>query len=263
MRKYWAFYRLGIQNAIAYRGPMLFWLIGNSLGMITMLAVWFSVNASDVIAGYTRNELLSYYVVALFLSWIVGWYPFWIAKNIKTGAIVGEVILKPVSLYWRAFMDDLSWHTISVLMAAVVFASTWAILKNYFIFDLSFLNLLLFIAASVIAIFVVFGAAVCVSILAFWLTESNFTINVFWAFMVVLGGHSLPITFLPGLFNLVAKLSPFRYMFSFPMEIYFHKLTSMEVSIGFCLAVFWAVFLASLYKQLWEKGLKVYTAWGQ
>ena len=120
MKKYWAFYRLGVQNAFTYRGPMLFWLIGNSLGMITMLAVWFSISGTGQIAGYTRNELLSYYVVSLFLSWIIGWYPFWIAQNIKNGSIVGEILLKPVSLYWRAFTADLAWHTISVFMAAVV-----------------------------------------------------------------------------------------------------------------------------------------------
>ena len=264
MSKYWGYFRQGIQNTLVYRGAMIFWLLGNIMAVATMVFVWLSADAGMLIGGYTKSELITYYVVSIFLAWIIAWYPFWIADDIKSGDIIGQILLKPVSLYWRAFMSDLAWHAISIFFGFVASGVIWFFLKNYFIFSMSLDKFVFILLAMVLAIFVVFGFCVVVSLAAFWLTETNGVIDVFWILLTIFGGQAYPLTFLPkGIFTTLSTVLPFRYMFSFPMEIYFEKLSTPQIFQGFSIGLFWVIFIAFAYKIVWKKGVKVYNAWGQ
>lgn len=227
-----------------------------------MVFVWLSADAGMLIGGYTKSELITYYIVSIFLSWIIGWYPFWIAKDIKTGDIIGQILLKPVSLYWRAFAADLAWHAISLFFGFFASMLFWFVLKNYFVFSMSLERLVVLILSIVLAIFVVFGFCVVVSISAFWLTETSGLNDLFWVLLTLFGGQAYPLSFLPKTIGLLPQIMPFRYMFSFPMEIYFEKLSTTQILQGFSVGIFWVLFIGIAYKILWKKGVKAYNAWG-
>ncbi len=262
MRKYWAYFVLGIQNAFVYRGAMIFWLLGNIMAVATMVFVWLSANAGALIGGYTKSELITYYIVTIFLAWVIAWYPFWISADIKSGVIIGQILLKPVSLYWRAFAADLAWHVISIFFGFLASGLFWLFLRNYFIFSMSLEKAILMILACILAIFVVFGSCVVISMLAFWLTETSGINDVFWVLLTVFGGQAYPLSFLPDGLKLVSQVLPFRYMFSFPLEIYFNKLTLDQIFQGFLLGIAWIVVIGISYNILWKKGVKAYNVWG-
>lgn len=99
MGKYLAYFTTNIKNALVYRGPLYVWLFSDLLGVMAMLAVWFSVESTGEIGGYTKNELISYYLLTTLLNRFVNWLPFyWIKDEIADGTIVGSTLTKPVSL---------------------------------------------------------------------------------------------------------------------------------------------------------------------
>jgi len=264
MRKYWAFFRANIQNTLTYRGPIFVWLISNILVLATIVAVWLSSSAGQAIGGYTKPELISYYVTALFLQWLTGWFPFYgIVDEIKHGTIILTSLLKPFSFFWRKFAEELGWHTVSSIIGLVASLIIALALKRYIVFSFFPERILLSIMAIILAIFVVFSMSLCLGLLAFWFTEVSAVDSLFWAGRTILGGQGIPISFIPGIFQTVVRILPFRYMFSFPLEIYFGKLTGSEIIQGIVMQIIWTMAFVWIYRLMWERGRKVYAAFGQ
>jgi ABC-2 type transport system permease protein len=263
MRKYFAFYKTSLQNSFVYRGPMFIWLASNALSLVTAIAIWFSASAGQTIGGYTKPELITYYVAALFLQWLTGWFPFYgIRDEIKDGGIVNAIV-KPVSYYWRKFSEESGWHVIS---SSAGLATTFLFaffLRHYIVFSLPLAKLVVLALSIILAIFVVFSFSLCMGLLSFWFLEVAALDSLFWIARLILGGQGLPISFIPPAFQPLVRLLPFRYMFSFPLEIYFEKVSRMEIIQGIIIQLFWIAILVQVYKLMWSRGRRAYTAFGQ
>lgn len=263
MRKYWAFFKANFQATITYRGPIFIWLVSNLVNLLVILTVWLSVSASKTIGGYTKPELISYYILALFLQWVGGWFPFYgVAEQIKKGEIVFSLV-RPFSYYWQKFFEELGWHAVSVWVGLAASLGVAIFFHQYFVFVLNLEKIILLLAAVILSIFVVFGLSLCLGLTAFWLTEVWALDSVFWMTRSIFGGQGIPISFIPGLYLTLVKILPFRYTFSFPLEIYFGKLTSLEVAFGFLMQIIWSAVLYCVYKFMWAKGRAAYTSFGQ
>lgn len=264
MKKYWAFFKVSVQNTLTYRGPILIWLLSNVLALITIVAVWLSSSAGKTIGGYTKPELISYYVVGLFLQWLIGWFPFYgVVDEIKRGSIALSSLLKPFSFFWRKFAEELGWHVVSSVVGLV---ATLIIALSFRGYNISLFfpeKILLSSLATILAIFAVFSMSLCMGLLAFWFTEVQAADSLFWAGRTILGGQVIPISFIPGVFQTLVKILPFRYMFSFPLEIWFGKLTSQEIVWGIIGQIVWVLILVQVYQLMWARGRKVYSAFGQ
>lgn len=185
-----------------------------------------------------------------------------VKDEIKDGRIIGTTLLKPISLYKRAFATDAGWHIVTVFIGLAASLLVGLLLRDYVVFPFTPEGFLLVTLVALLSIFVVFGFSLCLGLLAFWFTEVSTIDNLFWACLVFLGGQALPITFIPAVFQNLVRILPFRYMFSFPLEIFFGKLSTGEIITGLFFQLTWIVILIFLYKIMWRQGLKVYSAFG-
>lgn len=254
---------MNLQNAVAYRGPILIWLVGNMVTLIIFISLWLSVEtAGGDIAGYSKNELVTYYVVGLLLQWIVGWYPTWIREDIKSGDMVGNTLSKPVMYYWKVFFIDFGWHLISVWFGLMAVLLMGYILFPYIVFSPTPIQIIQAIIAVIIAIFVTFTTCMCMGLAVFWLTSADALDGLFWAGRSLIGGEGIPIAILPVGLLFTIKLLPFRYMYSFPLEVILGKLSESETVFGFIMGIVWISILVIIYKVMWNKGTKIYTSAG-
>lgn len=264
MGKYWAYTKANLQNTFAFRGSMFIWLMGDIVRFATMALIWQSASAGELIAGYRRSELAAYYLASFCLQWIILWYPFgYIFQQIKDGEIVLTTLSKPISSFWSCFFTEIGWHTVSSLVGLIISSVVAYILKDSLLISFSFNSLLLTLLAIVLGIFVTFVFSLNMAYLAFWFTEVGAIESFFWMGRSIFGGGMLPITFLPGFWKNLAEFLPFRYLFSFPLEIFFRKIDNYQILIGFLMGGFWFLILYWINKQMWEKGRKVYSAFGQ
>jgi ABC-2 type transport system permease protein len=263
MRRYYAFLRADLQNVFVYRGPMFIWLVSSALSLVVAIAIWFSASAGETIGGYTKPELITYYVAALFLQWLTGWFPFYgVRDEIKDGGIVNAIV-KPFSYYWRKFTGEFAWHAISSLVGLAATFLFVFFLRDYIVLSLTPIKVLLLLLAVILAIFVVFTFSLCMGLLSFWFLEVGALDSLFWIARLILGGQGIPISFIPPAFQPLVRLLPFRYMFSFPLEIYFEKVSRMEIIQGIIIQFFWIAILVQGYKLMWSRGRRTYTAFGQ
>lgn len=258
-----AYMRMNIQNALSYRGPILIWLMSNVVTLVIFVSLWLSVETTGgKIADYSKNELVTYYVGGLLLQWIVGWYPTWIRDEIKSGEIVGNTLSKPVILYWKVFFMDFGWHLVSVWVGLLAVLIMGYILFPYIVFSPTLVQIILTVAAIIIAIFVTFTTCMCIGLLSFWLTQADAFDGLFWAGRSLIGGEGIPIAILPAGLLFTIKLLPFRYMYSFPLEIILGKLSEYEIVYGFAAGIIWTLILIVIYQVMWSKGTKTYTSAG-
>lgn len=106
------------------------------------------------------------------------------------------------------------------------------------------------------------GLSLCMGLLAFWFTHINTVDNLYWACKFLLGGQGIPISFLTGLLGVVGFILPFRYVYSFPLEVYFGKLSDLQVVWGLAMQFVWAVAFFFLYRLMMREGTKAYTSFG-
>ena len=84
------------------------------------------------------------------------------------------------------------------------------------------------------------------------------------------GGHEqfdnmacMIIDILPKTVSQILMLTPFPYMFYFPVKIYLGQLSIADSLLGFLVLSVWTVVLIKCVKAVWQKGLRVYSAEGR
>lgn len=265
LKKYFAFCKLSLQNTIVYRGPVLVWVAANFFSVVAVASLWISSSSSgQTMGGYLKAELVTYYIAALFLQWLVYWFPFYeIIEEIKGGEIVMSTLMKPFSFFWKKFAEEVGYHLVGPIFGIGGSLVLAFIFRQYLVLNLSLEKLLILIPAILIAIFLTFSFSLCQGLLAFWFVEVSAVDGLIWGAKTLLGGQGIPISFIPAAFQMVIKGLPFRYMFSFPLEIFLDKLSSLEIIQGMIMGVLWIFAFVLLYKLMWQKGRKAYTAFGQ
>jgi ABC-2 type transport system permease protein len=264
VKQYFTFFKNEFANTVVYRGPVLVWISSNILALLVITAVWTAADTGQTIASYTKAELISYYVVSFFLNWIINWLPIYsTVEEMRSGEIASSTLIKPISFYWRKFSEELGWHAFSTILGTIFTLIIIILFRQYLVLSFPWERILPAILATISAIFVIFEFSLCLGLLAFWFTDVWALDGLFWAGKAFLGGQVLPISFFSSYLAMAIKLLPFRYMLSFPLEIYFGKLSPLEIITGFLIASFWILFFALLYKIMWNRGRKAYTSFGQ
>jgi ABC-2 type transport system permease protein len=67
---------------------------------------------------------------------------------------------------------------------------------------------------------------------------------------------------LPGILHTVAVVLPYRYMLSFPVEVATGNLSPGAVVLGFVLQMIWLGAGFALFRLVWGRGVRHYSAVG-
>lgn len=262
MNKYWAYFKGNIKNVLTYRGPMLVWVLSSLLNTFIMLIVWQATSGGTTFGGYTKSELISYYLVSMGIQWINSWFPFyWVSEAIQDGSIV-HMLVRPASLFWSIYFAEAGWRVISAPLGIIVALLLALNFSQYLVFPTDIATWILFMLSLGLSIFVICSFSICMALLAFFFTHITVIDAFHWSARYLLGGQGIPFSFLTGFIQILALFLPFRYMLSFPLEIYFKKLSPDQILIGFGMSLFWVVGLSLVYKLMLSKGIRSYTAFG-
>jgi ABC-2 type transport system permease protein len=263
MRKYWAFYRLRFQRTLFYRGSVLLFRLQNILLLITLSAVWLASQSNGTIGGYTKNGLITYYLIGSLVNSIVFWnVGFAVKTEIRDGELGPKTLVKPISYYWQKFFEEFSWHTVSPLFAVVTTGIVALFLRANLDLNISLPTLVPMILSVGLGSALFFNISYCFGLLTFWLTETEGVMTFIWAGVFLFGGQAIPISFFSGSLRALINLMPFRYVYSFPLEIYSRQLLSGDLVGGLALQVFWVLLFGILGSFLWRRGLVRYSAYG-
>ncbi len=260
IRKYLALLRRSIGLTLEYRAGVLIWMLVNIMPLV-MLAVWYSLSEEGPIGGYSQNDFVSYYLLMTWVRQMTNAWVIWeLEYEIRHGDLSVKLLhpLNPIHEYIAAHLADKVFRF--VVMLPLVFLAWWLFPTIHY--DVTPITLTWMIVAMIAAWLIRFLAQYCFGILAFWISAS-ITLNEIWfAASMLLGGIVAPIDLFPVSIQAVANYLPFRFMLSFPVEVVLGRLSSTEMMFGVAAMLCWVTIFVLLYRWLWAKGVKQFSAFG-
>ncbi len=264
MHKYWLYFRLSLIRTFTYRGQLLIFTLATVVSVIPLIAVWLSLGNISA-GGYSQHELITYYIVGLFIQRIIysSLINYYVQEIVSDGSIVGLFLTKPVSFFWATFGLQAGWLAVSLVLGATVTTAFALIIGTGIVVHLTLGTALFFLSAVMLGMLLVFVTSLLLGLLSFWTVHISSFVSLYWMALFLFGGITLPLTFFPDKIEKVLSFNPFRFVFSFPLEILLGKISSPELLSGYITTLVWIGLSVAGYKLIWRLGNKAYTGYGQ
>lgn len=267
MRKYWQIFKISLQQEFAYKVNFVMWRIRNVIQVLISYFLWSAIfiDASVNIFGYTKESILTYVLGVLIVrSLVLSIRAIEVAGEIATGDL-SNYLIRPMSYFKYWFTRDLSSKILNLFFATIEFAILFLVLRPPLYLQTDVITLLMFAFSIVVAIFIYFSIIIMVSSIPFWAPELGWGGHFIFTSIIIefLSGSLFPIDILPSAIQKVVMLTPFPYMIFFPIQIYIGKISFAMFLQGSYISVIWAFVLWFLMKFIWNKGMRVYQAFGR
>lgn len=262
-RKYGMLLRTCMVESLTYRSQNLVWVVVGALPTLFAVVAWLAVYGTRrQVGAFTRSDIITYYVV-IGLAWYIvgGRINSQIARAIKDGTLA-QHLLKPYAALSYYVVGEQTWKVVSLGLALPFYA----LLVWYFRHDIHLtatpLQVALALLATLLAAAVFIVLEVCTGLLAFWTTDTRNLFEVYDLLLILTSGELVPLALFPSWLSTALSGLPFRYTFSFPVEVFLGKLNGPRMAIGFLWQLGWLIALAGLAWLLWRRGLRRYSAAG-
>lgn len=262
-RKYRALLRVSLMERMTYRSQNLVWVLVGALPTLFAIAAWLAVYGSGKKVGdFTRGDIITYYLV-VGLAWYIigGRINYYIASGIKDGKLA-QRLLKPFVALSEWIIAEQTWKLVSLGLALPVYAVVVFFFRDDLHLNLTLARTLLALLSTVLAASLFIVLEVILGITAFWSTDTRHTFELYDIVLILASGELVPLALCPPWLFTVLTVAPFRYTFSFPVEVFLDKVGPGGIAVGFALQIAWLVALTMLARLLWSRGLRRYSAVG-
>jgi len=228
--------------------------------------VWSAVfdhTEATTIGGFTRDGMITYYVIALLLGKLVLGHPrdFTIASDIYEGGLT-RYLIYPVSYFWFKYAEHLGVLIPAVVrlalcgcVAMVVFADTPKL-------EVTPIHLAEGVVSLAVATLLHFLILFVLESVAFW-ADNTWTLIVSFNFSAsLLGGLLLPLELFPARLEPLLDALPFRHLVHAPITVVLGQTTTAAWAYDLASALGWCAGLAILARVMWRRGTHRYTGVG-
>ena len=248
---------------LTYRGLMLIQAVRLLLLPMVLASAWLSIEKTAENPYSDADYLLYYLMVPVILNLTDSRLVFRFPLSVRDGSLSRE-LLKPYPPLAGYVLESVA-NTLIQLLYLLPFT----LIMGFLIRDRLVLGHLTLPLLGCAAAAVLLGGLLrmlvsgSISLTGFWLEDVT-TLNLIlnggiWA---LFGGMIIPVATFPEHIRQIAELLPYRYMLSFPIEILTGRLNSGQIAQGLVTTIIWAGCFALIARQVWKRGLKVYSAYG-
>ncbi len=264
MKKLLAVINISFKNIFEYRANFLLGQIRQLILLLTLYYVWESVFfQNNNLFGFDFIQIVTYvYLVQIIRV---------IALDTRTDGISDEItgngkffsyLLKPVGYlrYWLSI--DLAYKITNILFSILWLFVIAKFLNIHLFIQTNYVNLTFFILSIALSTLTYFFISSTVSLWAFWTPQvwgAKFSLSLLIEFT---SGAFFPLSILPQAFQNLLNLTPFPYLVYFPATIYLGKIPTIDILGGLTIQIGWLLLFYLLNRIVWQKGLRVYTAFG-
>ena len=264
MAKYLAVFKVGLLNAFAYRFTIVFFLVMHFLALAVIFFLWLAIFNSPgqaEIAGYSLASIVTYYLGASIVRQaIASHFEYQMASEILRGKL-SIYLLKPFSYLFCQMIRSWTWQLLSLILSLALYLAAIILLRDYIIVP-SLVQAALFLLALIPGAIIYALVSAIFGTLTFWLLDPNNLFGLKETIIVFLSGFLLPLAFFPPVLQDVFFYLPFRYLISFPVEIFLGRLSGTAIWQGFLVELAWIPLLAIFLSWFWQKGVRHYEAVG-
>ncbi len=250
---YWAF-------GLEYRAVIFVWILSTTIPLV-MMAVWVRLAAGGSVGGYTPGDFIAYYLANMLVMHLVStWHGLELSRNIRSGEI-NPHLLKPFHPLWHYGLRALPTKPLRlpIYLPPMVLIAWWRPDVSYNVHPVA---LLAFLASMAIAYALTFFMQTSLALLAFWISHAEPLVLVWYHLRLLFSGYVVPLALFPPDILRVVWWLPFRFTLSVPLEILTGKLPAEAWGPALLVGLLWTAGFFALTQVLWQRGLRVYAAYG-
>ena len=252
--------RIGVYDAIAYRGEMLIWMLATTMPLV-MLALWSAVARDAPVGRYGQPQFVAYFLAAFIVRQLTGAWVFYVMNfEIRDGSLSMRLLrpVHPLAAYAADAIGSMPLRlvvAIPVAVLALVWAGPNSVTHDPRLWALWVVS----VAGAWLLSLCVNFAVGCTAFFA----ESSMKIMDAWlVFYFVLSGYVVPVDLFPPGLRAAVDWMPFRYQLGLPIEIMTGALSPGEALALLGRQFAWVGIGMGVTALLWQKGLQRFAAYG-
>ncbi|MCX6017338.1 MAG: ABC-2 family transporter protein [Chloroflexi bacterium] len=264
LRIYQRFWMINWAEQWQYRANLLMYLAYWVVFPIVYLTVWSAIAngaPSGMVQGMNARDFAAYYLTLLAVDLATTSVSIhMLASKIQDGTISNE-LLRPVHpILTNTFVNDLAFKALQML----IFVPVWLALTWLFNPALTYTwsSFLLALPAIVLGFLMSFLITTTTTLMAFWTTRVHALHDLVFAVAKLFSGQFVPLLMLPLWMQGIARVLPFQLSMSFPTLILLNKMTPGDIALNYVLQIVWIVALFILFRMIWTRALRRFSAVG-
>lgn len=252
------------------RGTWLAWIqhrsfffvlaFGWMIPPLIYLLVWSTAAGDQAIGGLTRGGFVAYYLVLILVNQLTYSQTNWTVGDLIRYGEMNRLLMRPLSPLFDALSTEVAGKVVYLIFDVPIVLALALILRPEM--ELTLLNALVFIPALLLAWLLRFFWGYWLALLAFWAARADALLAVQDSLIFLLAGQVAPIALLPEVLQIAAQILPFRYMVSFPVEVFVGQLSPIELATGLAIQSAWLLIAVGLSAVMWRAGVRRYSAVG-
>jgi ABC-2 type transport system permease protein len=189
----------------------------------------------------------------------MSWDAFEFAWRVRDGNLSPR-LLRPMHPVHTDAATNIAFKAFTSAMLIPIWALLFLLLKPTP--PQSLLQLALSVPALLLAAVLRYLIQYSVAMLAFWTTRVDAMNQLYFTLDSFLSGRIAPIALLPGWLAAFASYAPFRSMGAFPVELALGRVPADRILPGFLTQIVWLVVAVGLFRFVWSRGIRQYSAVG-
>lgn len=264
--KYWQTVKVSWESGFVYRLNFIMWRVRNILQLLTIYFLWTAILKNNATAfNYSQSALLTYIFGTSLMRSIVFSSRSVDAQGEISNGDLNNYLVKPLNYFQYWFSRDIADKALNIFFSIGELVLLFLWLRPPLIIQSSPIILISFVVATLLAMIMYFYFSFLISMTTFWVPEGQGWPQRFLIFMILefLAGGLFPLDILPGpIFAFVSRL-PSAYFLNTPLQIYLGRLTPSEIILSIGIMTVWIILFYYLAKVAFQKGLRIYGAYGR
>lgn len=261
-KKFLAVYKAWWQEELEYRVASFTWIINGLIGTLFIMVLWLVTAKNSQGFPMTVSQIITYFLLSVPVSRLT---QVWSWDNMEEKVRGGEFtnfLLKPFSYLTFDLAENFARQSMRLLTLVPVIPVVYLFFRGDVRLTNSLYAWLLFVLAIVLGLVVRFCYENVLGISTFWLIDVYGVSGLFGSLSGIFSGSSIPLAVMPPSLLFVAKLLPFRFFTSFPLEVILGQVKGRDIFYGFLTGLSWILFFSLIFRPLFSRGIKKYESVG-
>ncbi len=261
-KKFLAVYKAWWQEELEYRVASFTWIINGLIGTLFIMVLWLVTAKNSQGFPMTASQIVTYFLLSVPVSRLT---QVWSWDNMEEKVRSGEFtnfLLKPFSYLTFDLAENFARQSMRLITLVPVVPVVYLFFKSDVQLTSSLYIWLLFMLSIVLGLVMRFWYENVLGITTFWLIDVYGISGLFGALSGLFSGSTIPLAVLPPQLLSIAKILPFRFFTSFPLEVMLGQVKGWDILVGFATGIIWIIILSLIFKPFFNRGIKKYEAVG-
>lgn len=256
----WALIKSSWLSWMQYRSFFFILAFGWMIPPLIYMLVWSGAAGEDTLGGLTSGEFIAYYLILILVNQLTYSQTNWTVGDVIRMGSLNNWLLRPMLPLYHPLANEIAGKVVTMIFVIPVAAILAIFLRPEL--HTTWNNVALALLALAFAWVLRFFWGFWLALLAFWTARADALLALQDSLVFLLAGIVAPVWMLPSGLQLAARILPFRFMVSFPVEVLMGQVSGYDLLIGFGYQALWAAVAMTISALVWRLGLRRYTAIG-